>query len=425
MGLNDRTSGRRGRFARILIASSLVGLAMAGVAAAQPYEQPANRRVAEVLPADLAAGPTYRVRDPVAADGYMYRFAVDSQFGAFDVVGSGALRKLVREIHAIAALREVKKSKAFATAVADSATGSLRFAKNLITNPVDTVSGVPRGAYKFMEESATVVTSERDPSDDPAYKKALLMSGRKREFAAQLGVDPYSSNAVMQKELNSVAWAAAAGNLTVSAALLPVGGTAGTVLTSVRWSNALNEHLKTEPANRLRIINQAKLETMGIPMDLATRFLDHRAFSPRHDTILVEALARLGGARGREQFLEAALAAEDEVDANFFTNMAQIMRGYHETVSPITEIQRVGGRLMIAQTRRGSALVALPVDSLLWTETVDRRVKEVKDQYRAAGFNGTLELWLTGKASARAKQRLSERGMTVVEEVQKRVEIID
>src|SRR5712692_9566418 len=123
-----------------------------------------------------------------------------------------------------------------------------------------------------------------------------------------------------------------------------------------------------EPASRLRIINAGKLKAMGMRPDLSKRYLDHKAYTPRHDTILVEALSRLGSVRGREQFLEAALAAEDETDANYFTNMAQVMRGYHETVSPITEIQRVGGRLMVAQTRGGSALVALPLDELLWTE---------------------------------------------------------
>jgi hypothetical protein len=183
--------------------------------------------------------------------------------------------------------------------------------------------------------------------------------------------------------------------------------------------------LTKEPANRLRIINAGKLKAMGIRPDLSKRYLDHKAYTPRHDTILVEALSRLGSVRGREQFLEAALAAEDETDANYFTNMAQVMRGYHETVSPITEIQRVGGRLMVAQTRGGAALVALPLDALLWTEGADKRSQEVKAKYRAAGFSGKFDLWLTGTASLLAKQRLGERGMTVTDEVGRRMEIID
>src|SRR5262245_4478804 len=174
MDASARRSRRRALFVHLVMFSVLVGLSGAGggVAAAQPYEAPEDRRVADVLPPELATGPAYKVKDPVATDGYMYRFIVESQYGAFDVVGTGALRKLVREIQAIGALHEVQNSEAFTKAVADSAGGSFRFAKNLITNPVDTISGVPKGAYKFMEEAATGATSERDPSDDPAYKKA-------------------------------------------------------------------------------------------------------------------------------------------------------------------------------------------------------------------------------------------------------------
>ncbi len=409
---------------RVSLGAFFLVLAVVSIAAAQQYEQPADRRAAAVLGREVVTGANYRVVDPVVFDGYMHRFTVSSDFGAFEATGNGALRKLLNEVRAVAQLREIKKSKAWATAVADSATSPFRFAKNLITHPVDTATGIPKGAYKFMEEAATAVTSERDPSDDPAYKKALLVSGRKREYAAQLGVDPYSSNAVLQKELNSVAWAAAVGNLTVSVALMPVGGTAGAALSVTRWGNALNDLLKVEPASRLRIINEKKLADMGIPKDLAKQFLDHRAFTPRHDTILVEALSRLAGAGGREKFLEAALRAEDEVDANFFTNAAQILRGYHETVSPITEIQ-TSLRLAVAQAKNGNALVPLPLDHLIWTQTADRRSQEVKSGYRATGFNGKFDLWLIGTASPLARQRLAERGMTVVEEAGKRVEIID
>jgi hypothetical protein len=415
---------RRGRIGVAAVAG-LLALVAASPATAQNREDPADRRAAEVLSADLLAGPHHKVKDPVAADGYMYRFAVESPYGPFDVTGLGALRKLVREIHAIAALLDMKNSEAFSKAVADSASGPFRIAKSLITNPVDTVSGIPKGAYRFMEDAATAVTSERDPSDDPAYKKALLMSGRKREYAAQLGVDPYTSNAALQKELNSIAWAAAAGNLTVSAALLPVGGAAGAAVSTTRWSNALNDYMKAEPANRLRIINEGKLKAMGISADVTKRYLDHKAFSPRHDTILVEALSRLGGARGREQFLAAALSAEDETDANFFTNTAQLLRAYHEAASPIVALHRVGGRLTVAQSKGGAALVPLPIDHLVWTDAADRRAQELKTKYQAAGFNGKFDVWLTGTASVLARTRLAARGMTVAEDVGKRVEIID
>jgi hypothetical protein len=409
---------------RVCMTLLLLGLWATGALAAEPYEQPGEYRAAEVLPQAMVVTPNCQVQDPVVTDGYMYRFTVGSPFGTFEVTGYGALRKLLHEIGAIAALREIKTGKAFGDAVVNAAKGPFRFAKNLITNPVDTVTGIPKGAYKFMEEIATGVTSEHNPSDDPAYMQALQVSGQKRAFAARLGVDVYSSNAVLQKELNSVAWAAAAGNLSVGVALMPVGGGAGAALSGGRLGDTLNEQLKNEPASRLRIINKDKLTAMGIPSDLAGRFLDHRNFSPRHDTILVESLARLQGTRGREQFLEAALTADDEVDATYFTNMAQIMRGYHETVAPLAEMQKVG-RLVIAHAKNGKALVALPIDHLLWTSAVDRRSQELKASYKAPGFTGQFDVWVMGTVSPLARQHLTERGISITEEVYKRVEMVD
>lgn len=211
----------------------------------------------------------------------------------------------------------------------------------------------------------------------------------------------------------------------MSAALLPVGGAAGAVVSGTRWGNALNDYLKVESPSRLRIINNEKFTAMGISPELAKRYLDHPHFTPRHDTIIAEALNRLGGAQGRDLFLERALAAEDEVDANLFTNIAQILRGYHETVSPITSIQVVSGRLMVAQAKNGNAVVPLPIDYGMWTQAAERRADELKAKYQAPGFNGKFDLWLIGTVSPVAKQRLTARGMTVTEEIYKRVEIID
>jgi hypothetical protein len=392
---------------------------------AADYDAPTTRSARDVLPKEMLVGSHHRIGDAVMADGYMHHFTVDSTYGAFETSGQGALRKLLAEIRAIAALRDIKKTKAWADAVADSASGPFRLAKNLITNPVDTVAGVPKGAYKLLEEAGEAVTNERDPSDDPAYKKALLVSGRKRDYASQLGVDVYSSNSVLQKELNSVAWAAAIGNLSVSAALMPVGGTAGTVVTSVRFGNALNDHLKNQPANRLRIMNEEKLAAMGIPGDLARRYLDHPHYSPRHDTIIAEALTGLGGAAGRDRFLQRALGAEDEIEANFFTNVAQILRGYHASVAPIAEIHLVGGRLTVAQARNGTTLVPLPIDYLMWTPATARRVDELTARSRAPGSPGTIDVWLTGTVSPLARRELGARGLTVTDQVGRRIEIID
>jgi len=291
---------------------------------------------------------------------------------------------------------------------------------------MDTTTGIPKGAYKLLDDVGEAVTTERNPNDDPMYKKALLVSGRRRDYASQLGVDVYSSNKVLQKELNSVGWAAAIGNLTVSAALMPVGGPAGAALSVTRWSNAVNDYLKVEPASRLKIIAEDKLKEIGIPEDVVRRFVNQPHFTPRQYVVVALSLGQLGPApaRGREAFLEVASLADDEVEANFFTNTAQLLRGYQTTVAPIGQI-RMNRRVAAATSANGRLVLALPIDYVMWTPALDRRSQELVAANRTAGFTGTTEAWVLGVATPLARQRLGERGITVVENVNRRIEVLD
>ena len=415
--------------ARFVSGVLLLSLAAAGATIAQQpeqYEDPGDLRPAIVLPAELVRGPQYQVQSPVVSDGYMLRYSVTSDYGPFEVTGTPALSKLIVEIAAIAKLRDIKTSKAFTSAVVDSATGPFKFARNLIVHPMDTTTGIPKGAYKLLDDVGEAVTTERNPNDDPMYKKALLVSGRRRDYASQLGVDVYSSNKVLQKELNSVGWAAAIGNLTVSAALMPVGGPAGAALSVTRWSNAVNDYLKVEPASRLKIIAEDKLKEIGIPEDVVRRFVNQPHFTPRQYVVVALSLGQLGPApaRGREAFLEVASLADDEVEANFFTNTAQLLRGYQTTVAPIGQI-RMNRRVAAATSANGRLVLALPIDYVMWTPALDRRSQELVAANRTAGFTGTTEAWVLGVATPLARQRLGERGITVVESVNRRIEVLD
>ena len=85
----------------------------------------------------------------------------------------------------------------------------------------------------------------------------------------------------------------------------------------------------------------------------------------------VPALSRLGSAKGRDAYLNASLVAADEVEANFFVNMAQMLRGYHETQGQLTGITRVGN-LTVAQAKTGQAIIPFPLDYGVWTANADR-----------------------------------------------------
>lgn len=403
-----------------LVSGPLLTVTVSGAA---EYEVPQNRSAKDILPVGMLKGQQYRVRDLVVADGYMHRWTVESDFGPFEVVGDGALRKLLGEIRAIAELQKLSKSKEFAKGLAGAAKAPLSLAKSLITHPVDTVSGVPRGMYQLVEDVGTSATTTRDPSEDAKWQQALKMSSFKRDIAAQLGVDAYSSNKVLQKHLNSVAWAATAGDWAFSVAMLPAGA-AGSVVSNIRLANSMKNVLQQEPPARLRQINNEKFEKMGIPEDLRKRYLDHPAFTPRHDTIIAANLELLEGVAGRDAFLNVAVTAEDEEGANIYMAMAQMLRGYHETVARLTSISVVG-RFTVAQTQVGQALIALPLDRLIWTQRADQVSNQLKTTHKAPGFNGKFDLWATGTLSSPARKQLELQGFTLTENAGQRVGILE
>src|SRR5262249_3480358 len=139
--------------------------------------------------------------------------------------------KLAKEIAAIGELRQITGSEVFVKALASQATKPVQFAKNVITKPGETLTGVPKGVGRLMSNVSTAVSSDPDPSQDSRAKELLLVGGFKRDYATRYGVDPYSSNRVLQDELDKIGKAAAFGSWTATAAMMPIGGAAGSVLT--------------------------------------------------------------------------------------------------------------------------------------------------------------------------------------------------
>jgi hypothetical protein len=393
-------------------------------AGAETFETPRNGSASDILPKEKLKGKHYRIRNKVVSYGYMNHFTVDSDFGMFEVTGNGSLRKLLREIDAIAALRKVTESEAFAKSIQGAVKKPIDFGKNLITDPVDTVTGIPKGLSRIFGNIATSLSEKHDPSEDARIKQALQVSSYKRDYAYKLGVDVYTSNKVLQKELNKVGWAGAIGSLSVSAATSAIGGGWVTAISSMRLAKQINETLREEPPPRLRIINEEKLLKMGVSEVLTKKFLDHPAFTPRHDTIIVSCLAALKGARGREEFIRYSLSAQEEETANFIQNMAQTISGYHAKVSPVTRVGVLDG-VVLARAQNESVLIPLPLDHGVWTERAGRVLGNFAARYRAKGLKGKLELWVTGTLSPMAREQLEGLDIQVAERVDQSLGFMD
>jgi len=384
------------------------------------YERPKNRKASSILDKELIKGPHYQIRENVVTYGYMHHFTVDSDYGVFKITGDHALIKLLKEIAAITELKKIQNTDAYVQAVKQAGKAPIDFGVSLITDPVDTVSSVPKGLFSMVHNIKEGITSDNDPGEDSTVKQILAVSSIKRGYAHDLGVDVYSSNTVLQKELNRIGWAGAIGGLSVSIATMPLGG-AFVVIKAAKMGDQIRNTLKDYPPSKLRIINREKLIEMGVPEDLTESFLNHPNYTPWHDTIITASLFRLGGTTRISNFITFALGANDEADANFVTDMAETLRNYHLSIGQIKTIKAFE-TFVLAETISGKSIIPFPLDHGVWT----RRAEKVFDTLISENpkYKGKFELWVTGTLSDRAKKELSARKIKVMEDIDKKYEYI-
>jgi hypothetical protein len=390
---------------------------------AAEYEQLQDRSIRDILPADQLSGPHYKIRDTVRCDGFMHHFTVDSDFGTFEVTGNGALRKLLREIQAIAALKKIQDSDAFKQSLSEAAQKPAEFGRDLIDNPEKALTGVGKGVVSIFNSAYTAATTRQQKGEDSKAAALLSLSAYKRDYAFKLGVDVYSSNPILQKELDRVGWAGAAGSLSFSAALMPLGGL-GYVVSMPRLGQQINEFLRAQPPAKVRQIAQERLSGMGVSPSLIQLFLDNPNFTPRHTAVIVASLGRLKGTENRQAFIRFSLKASDEPSANFMMNMAETLGGYHEKVSPLLHLT-VHDHLILAVAKNGAAVIPFPLDYGIWTERPRLVYNNLISTYKAPNFKGLFEFWVSGKLSPTARKELEKRKVLVAEQVYQRLEFMD
>src|SRR6266487_3959076 len=123
---------------------------------------------------------------------------------------------------------------------------------------------MPKGLMKFMgraRESVKGIGKKGDSNAAEGSKMQQMIgfSDTKRKVAISLGVDPYSSNTVLQRELDGISWASFAGGLTFQVATLPIGGPA---LTVAGVTSTFQDVLREKSPTDLKIMNRKLLYDM-------------------------------------------------------------------------------------------------------------------------------------------------------------------
>ncbi len=369
----------------------------------------------EILRPEFLSGPHYKVRDAVPTYLGANQFTIDSDFGVFEANGNEMLVTRIKEVNAIERLKEVSRTDEFKNALTKAAKSPLASAKNIVTDPVNTISNAPKGLMKFMRRAGESIKdignkSESHAAEGSKMQQLIGFSDEKRKVAINLGVDPYSTNTVLQRELDGIAWASFAGGMTVQLATMPIGGPA---LTVVDVTSSLNDVLKEKSPTDLKMMNRKTLRAMGAGEKDTERFLNNNAFSPSQQTAFVLNLKALNGVANRGAFVRTAgETSSAEQDAIFCVQTAALMGQLHKGEKPLARITMLGD-FPIGVAKEGTIVVALQWDYAAWTSGAAQFTSDLQKLATQSGEKKNILVALSGQVSPRLREELEKRGITV------------
>ena len=163
----------------------------------------------------------------------------------------------------------------------------------------------------------------------------------------------------------------------------------------------------------LRKANEAALGALGVSPEVAARFLHNEHFTPTDQTRFVAALAAVK-ADGLADYVDAADGAENPRVALFFVESAEMLarhHGHHPVEAVLTD-----SRTMVARSGR-RAVALLPLDDVAWMQRPAEAAREIAERAKKELGATSLEMWLTGQASPRARQELEGLGWALKEHV--------
>ncbi len=363
------------------------------------FETPGRVEAKLFLPEDLLQGRLYTIGEQAENDGFLNTYFVYSGDHAFAVTTGIALRTRIRELYAIDKLRGMSRTDEFTKAMARAGKEKLDSVVGLVRDPIGTIKRVPSGASRFFGRIGESVKGGGSENEGSALENLTGVEKAKVALAAKLGVSPYSTNQELQEDLGNTARAMAGGGFVVGAATAVVGGPAVTVL---NVNENLQQTLVTSTASDLRMLNRKKLIALGVTREHADRFLMHPWYSPWQETVLTDALTTIGA--NPTAFLERAVEALTEQDAEYFQRLAQVLAHYHKKTA-LRSIQVENG-IVSALDANGILVIPLSCDYAIWSANAAARINDLAQFAQSHSDIKGLALWVDGKVSDRATQEL-------------------
>lgn len=360
-----------------------------------------------------AVGERFEIERWVANDGQMNQYVLTSEYQRIEAYGDSMVLERAREQEAIAVLRELKLTKGYVDGVKAAAAGPMGFAKDALADPVRVAKNVPQSVTNWWNDLsiASMSTDENGPEESKIdYVKSALGYGRvKRRLAAEVGVDPFSSNEVLQTELDDVAWSSFVGGLVVDLAMSQTPMAAKLAVATSRLIHNARSLAWNIPPETLDAGSAAALKKMGLWSDEISAITDHLVCTLTHTTLLVSALASIERVPGRGDLAKQVVRADDEAGCRYYVELAELVWLYHRGEHPVVAVS-AAAETVFFNDAEGRIVLPLRADYLAWTAANEAL-------FDALPQEGDRVVWLSGVASPLMRQVLDDRGITLHERV--------
>ncbi|HSJ01199.1 MAG: hypothetical protein ACAI34_19360 [Verrucomicrobium sp.] len=352
----------------------------------------------------------------------MNTYAIDTTYyGTFLAWGNNQLLDRIAEISAIRRMDAVMATKAYADAVEEAADEEEDAADDIVPPAVDSIQEVHSGIGKFFHRIGQDIKKDRDEEkrhdyQSFQYKSTAGVAKAKRDLCRKLGINPYSTNPILQARLDGLSRALGLGGFTmvlgeasadpIASAVAANRGTPPAQLATLVYDKSLSE---------LHTANQTAMQLVGIsPLD-ATAFLSSSSYTPWQQTQLVLALQSLAGVKGLDLFLrDATASATEQTDAIFYTETAQLMGKFQTSLGQIARIEKQNNAPFCI-LRDDSVLLALHWDYASWTPTADKCAKWLQSLQVNGKKPTSITIAITGAASPRLRLEMEQRGFRVLD----------
>jgi hypothetical protein len=413
----DRTPGTLRAARRLGVLLALLAVGTAGPHAQVVADESDPTLVASaLLDATAMKGPHHTVGEAVRTPGPYHLFIVTSSFGAFEAAGKSQVAVRLQEIDALAALEDVNKAGVVARAAGESLVKVGTGVVNAVTDPVETAKGIGSGVKRLginigrrARRAVDRVTADDKKEGDEGGgagataadlgKRIIGINSARRRWAQRVGADPYTTNPVLREALEGVAAADVAGRIATSI-VVPIPPLVGTTakVGDLVWGRDPEE---------LRKLNEQRAREMGTPDDGAKAFFRNRNFTLTMQTRIIAAL-RTVNVPGVGDYVVTAAEAEDDRDALFFVESAEMLQAQHEASATASVL--ADSRAIVVKRADGTATALLPLDWLRDSASTRAQFAELAERSRRELGATSLRLVVAGTVTPAAAAALETAG---------------